>query len=72
MNIIVYTDVVSWEMHVATSIEIIVEPLSRDIVPVRNQVIEVDTDTLSVISEADTFAGGSAQAGVGYTTTSGY
>ncbi len=56
----------------ATSIEIIVEPLSRDIVPVRNQVIEVDTDTLSVISEADTFAGGSAQAGVGYTTTSGY
>ena len=53
-------------------IEITVTPDSRDIVPVRDQIIEIDTNVLSVTVESDTFVGGSAEAGVGYTTTSSY
>ena len=56
----------------STKIEITVTPDSRDIVPVRDQIIEIDTNVLSVTVEPDTFVGGSAEAGVGYTTTSSY
>jgi len=53
-------------------IEITTEPVSNDIVPVRDQIISIDTTNSSITVEADTFVGGSSDAGVGYTTTSSY
>ena len=53
-----------------TTIDITVKPDSNDVIPVRNQVIEIDTVATSVSTEVDEFAAGSATAGVGYTTTS--
>jgi len=53
-------------------IEVTVEPASYDIVPVRDQILEIDTANSTITVEADTFVGGSADAGVGYTTTSNY
>lgn len=54
----------------STVIELTVTPSSNDIVPVRNQIIEIDTANSSITVEADTFIGGSADAGIGYTTSS--
>ena len=56
----------------STKIELTVKPNSNDVVPVRNQIIEIDTANSSITVTADTFVGGSADAGVGYTTTSSY
>ena len=53
-------------------IEVTVEPASYDIVPVRDQIIEIDTANSVITVEVDTFVGGSADAGIGYTTTSNY
>jgi hypothetical protein len=56
----------------ATAIELTVQPSSNDIVPVRDQIISIDTTNSSITAIADTFVGGSADAGVGYTTTPSY
>ena len=56
----------------STVIELTVKPESNDVVPVRNQILEIDTANSSITVTADTFVGGSADAGVGYTTTSSY
>ena len=56
----------------STVIELTVKPDSNDVVPVRNQILEIDTANSSITVTADTFVGGSADAGVGYTTTSSY
>ena len=56
----------------STVIEITVKPNSNDIVPIRNQVLEIDVANSSVTVEADTLVGGSANAGIGYTTTTSY
>ena len=56
----------------STVIEVTVEPASYDIVPVRDQILDIDTANSTITVEADTFVGGSADAGVGYTTTSNY
>ena len=56
----------------STVIEITVKPNSNDIVPIRNQVLEIDVANSSVTVEADTIVGGSANAGIGYTTTTSY
>src|SRR5210317_2252250 len=53
-------------------IEVTVEPASYDIVPVRDQILNIDTANSSITVEADTFVGGAADAGVGYTVTSNY
>ena len=53
-------------------IELTVQPSSNDVVPVRDQILEIDTANSSITVQADTFVGGSADAGVGYTTTSSY
>jgi len=57
---------------VSTVIELTVKPNSNDIVPVRNQILEIDVSNSSVTVESDTFIGGSSDAGVGYTTTTSY
>ena len=56
----------------STVIELTVQPSSNDVVPVRDQILEIDTTNSSITVQADTFVGGSADAGVGYTTTSSY
>jgi len=56
----------------STVIELTVQPNSNDIVPVRDQILSIDTANSSITVEADTFVGGSADAGVGYTTSSSY
>ena len=57
---------------VSTKIELTVVPNSNDVVPVRDQILEIDTANSSITVSADTFVGGSSDAGVGYTTTSSY
>jgi len=56
----------------STLVEITVQPNSNDIVPVRNQVLDIDVANSTITVEEDTFVGGSATAGVGYTTTPSY
>jgi hypothetical protein len=56
----------------SSKIELTVVPSSNDVVPVRDQILEIDTANSSITVNADTFVGGSADAGVGYTTTSSY
>jgi len=53
----------------STVIEITVIPNSNDIVPVRDQILKIDTENSSFFVEIDTYASGSSQAGVGYTTS---
>ena len=56
----------------STVIEITVVPNSNDVVPVRDQIVEIDIANSKVKVEADSFVGGSSSAGVGYTTTTSY
>jgi hypothetical protein len=56
----------------STKIEITVQPSSNDIVPVRDQILEIDVSNSIITVSEDTFIGGSSEAGVGYTTTSSY
>ena len=53
-------------------IEITAVPSSNDIVPVRDQILEIDVSNSIVNVTEDTFVGGSSEAGVGYTTSSSY
>ena len=52
------------------NIGVTVKPDSNDIIPVRQQVIEIDIVATTVTAEVDDFATGSATAGVGYSTSS--
>ena len=56
----------------STIVELTVTPNSNDVVPVRDQIVELDIANSTITVTADTFVGGSADAGVGYTTTSSY
>ena len=56
----------------STVIELTVTPNSNDVVPVRDQIIEIDISNSKIKVEADSFVGGSSSAGVGYTTTTSY
>ena len=56
----------------SSKIELTVVPSSNDVVPVRDQILEIDIANSAITVTADTFVGGSADAGVGYTTTSSY
>ena len=56
----------------STVIELTVQTSSNDIIPVRDQILEIDTVNSIINVEADTFVGGSADAGVGYNTTTSY
>ena len=56
----------------STIIQLTVTPSSNDVVPVRDQIVEIDVENSNITVTADSFVGGSAEAGVGYTTTSSY
>jgi hypothetical protein len=53
-------------------VRVTVSPDSNDIVPVRNQVLSIDTANSTVSGSIDEIESGSSQAGTGYTTTSSY
>jgi hypothetical protein len=56
----------------STQIRVTVSPSSNDIVPVRNQVLQIDTANSSVGGEIDAVESGSSAAGTSYVTTSSY
>ena len=56
----------------STVIEITVTPNSNDVIPVRDQIVEIDVANSLITVEEDSFVGGSAEAGVGYTSSSSY
>jgi hypothetical protein len=56
----------------STQIRVTVLPDSNDIIPVRNQVLSVDTANSTVSGSIDEIESGSSQAGTSYTTTSSY
>ena len=53
-----------------STVDVTIKPDSNDVVPVRNQVVEIDMVKSTVTAEVDEFATGSATAGVGYSTSS--
>ena len=56
----------------STKVRVFVKPNSNDIVPVRNQVLSIDTTNSTVTGSVDEIESGSSQAGTTYTTTSSY
>jgi len=56
----------------STRVRVFVIPNSNDIVPVRNQVLSIDTSNSTITGEVDAIVSGSSQAGTSYTTTSSY
>ena len=56
----------------STIVRVTVQPDSNDIVPVRNQVLSIDTANSSFTGSVDEIESGSSQAGTTYTTTSSY
>ena len=69
LNIISISDV---DGVVSTTIRITSIPDSKDIVPVRNQILEIDMTNTTVIGEIDTIAVGSTGASSSYTTSTSY
>ena len=55
-----------------TYIRITVQPDSNDIVPVRNQILAIDTTNMVVDGVVDTISSGASDAGVNYATVSSY
>jgi hypothetical protein len=53
-------------------LEFFSKPNSNDVVPVRNQILEIDTANCFVSGEIDGIESGSSQAGTSYTTSSSY
>ena len=56
----------------STRVRVFAIPSSNDIVPVRNQVLSIDTSNSTITGEVDAIVSGSSQAGTSYTTTSSY
>ena len=56
----------------STRIRVFAIPNSNDVVPVRNQVLEIDISNSTITGNVDTVESGSSQAGTSYTTTSSY
>jgi len=54
------------------TITLTVKPSSNDLVPVRNQLLEIDTANMTVTGEADTIASGASNAGTAYVTKTSY
>ena len=56
----------------STKVRVFAKPDSNDIVPVRNQVLSIDTTNSTITGSVDEIKSGSSQAGTSYTTTSSY
>ena len=70
LNTLNITSIENIRGNVSTFIEITVMPKSNDIVPVRDQTLEMDLTNSSITVEVDSFVTGSSDAGIGYTTIS--
>ena len=57
---------------VSTRVRITTLPSSNDVIPVRNQVLSIDTANSTISGGIDEIESGSSQAGTSYTTTSSY
>jgi hypothetical protein len=56
----------------STRVRLFAIPNSNDIVPVRNQVLSIDTSNSTITGEVDAITSGSSAAGTSYTTSSSY
>ena len=56
----------------STVIELTVNPSSNDVIPVRDQILEIDVANSNVTVESDSFASGTSDGGTTYTTSSSY
>jgi hypothetical protein len=56
----------------STRVRVFAIPNSNDIVPVRNQILSIDTSNSTITGEVDAITSGSSQAGTSYTTSSSY
>jgi hypothetical protein len=56
----------------STRVRVFAIPSSNDVVPVRNQVLSIDTSNSTIVGEVDGIVSGSSQAGTSYTTSSSY
>ena len=56
----------------STEVRITAIPDSKDVIPVRNQLLEIDLINTTILGEVDTIATGDTGAGSSYTTTSAY
>ena len=72
INSLQVTEISNIRGSASSVIELTVQPSSNDIVPVRDQIIELDIANSTITVEKDTFVAGSSDAGVGYSTTSAY
>ena len=70
LNTLNITSVENIRGNASSFIEITVVPESNDIVPVRDQILEIDLTNSSITVEVDTFAVGSSDAGINYQTVS--
>jgi hypothetical protein len=70
LNTLNITSIENIRGNASTFIEITVVPKSNDIVPVRDQTLEMDLTNSSITVEVDSFVTGSSDAGIGYTTIS--
>ena len=70
INSINITSISTVDGLASTKIRLTAIPNSKDIVPVRNQILELDTVNLEVVGEIDTIAVGDAGASSTYTTAS--
>ena len=66
------TSVSNVDGAVSTQIRVFAIPNSNDVVPVRNQILQIDTANSTVTGAVDTIESGSASAGTTYTTTTSY
>jgi hypothetical protein len=72
INPIFITTVSDVDNRTATQIRITVIPNSKDIVPIRNQVLKIDFTNSTIIGQVDTIAVGDATAATTYASTTSY
>ena len=72
INSVLISSVSNVDGSASTRFRLTAIPNSNDIVPVRNQVLSIDTSNSSFSASVDEIESGSSQAGTGYTTTSSY
>ena len=72
LNSLNIASVETYDGTTQTEIRITTTPNSNDIVPVRNQILEIDLINLTVTGETDTIASGSSDGGTTYATSSSY
>ena len=71
-KVVVDSITISGTSNASGTVDILIQPNSNDIVPVRNQLVEIDLSNTKIKAEVDTIVSGGSSAGTGYTTASSY